>query len=132
MTIRAELSGSDTCSAAGITARANAPVLAMCRHLVAAGHDPATRLEAYRGDVLCLTVRTIGEGAQRTQGEELLHRQRLARARHRRREALAGVGFEKSDPRLAVHDLAFTCSTRSHATRTCFCVMMKMSSQRRK
>jgi hypothetical protein len=36
---------------------------ALCRRLVAAGYDPATPLEAYRGDVLCLKVRAIGEAA---------------------------------------------------------------------
>jgi hypothetical protein len=58
-----ELSGSDTCIAASITVVAYAPVLEMCRRLVAAGHDPAARLEAYRGAMLCLTVRSIGEAA---------------------------------------------------------------------
>jgi hypothetical protein len=43
--------------------RAYAPVLVICRVLVAAGCDPATPLEAYRGDMLCLRVRSIGEGA---------------------------------------------------------------------
>ena len=38
----------------------------MCRELVAAGYDPATPLEAYRGDMLCLRVRSIGEGAKYT------------------------------------------------------------------
>jgi hypothetical protein len=61
--IRAELIGSDSCTALGITVEASAPVLAMCRALLAAGHDPATRLDVYRGDVLCLRVRSIGEGA---------------------------------------------------------------------
>jgi hypothetical protein len=31
--------------------------------LVGAGHDPTTPLHAYRGDVLCLIVRSIGEAA---------------------------------------------------------------------
>ena len=62
--IRAELSGSDRCSALGITAQAAAPVLMICKHLTDAGHDPATPLEAWRGDVLCLRVRSIGEGAK--------------------------------------------------------------------
>lgn len=62
--IRAELSGSDRCSAEGITASAPSPVLAICRKLVEAGFDPATPLEAYRGDVLALRVRSIGEGAR--------------------------------------------------------------------
>jgi hypothetical protein len=62
--IRAVLTGSDTCTAAGLTVRASATVLAMCRQLLAAGHDPATRLQAWRGSTLCLTVRSIGEGAR--------------------------------------------------------------------
>jgi hypothetical protein len=43
-----------------------APVLAMCRKLVEAGHDPSRPLHAYRGDTLCLKVRSIGEGAKLT------------------------------------------------------------------
>ena len=35
--IRAELIGSDLCTAAGYVARGTAPILAMCRKLVAAG-----------------------------------------------------------------------------------------------
>jgi hypothetical protein len=61
--IRAELSGSDRCRALGIEARSPAPVLALCRLLLAAGLDPARALEAYRGAVLCLRVRSIAEGA---------------------------------------------------------------------
>lgn len=64
--IRAELSGDRRCSAAGITATGNAPVLTLCRRLIEAGHDPAARLEAYRGTTLCLRVRSIGEGARLT------------------------------------------------------------------
>jgi hypothetical protein len=62
--IRAELTGSDACTACGITSRSSSPVLALCRKLVQAGHDPATPLEAYKGDTLCLRVRSIGEGAR--------------------------------------------------------------------
>jgi hypothetical protein len=62
--IRAELSGSDRASALGIDAQAPAAVLALCRKLVEAGHDPAEPLEAYRGDVMCLRVRSIGEVAR--------------------------------------------------------------------
>lgn len=61
--IRAELEGANKASAFGIEATGNAPVLVLCRKLVAAGHDPAEPLEAYRGDVMCLRVRSIGEGA---------------------------------------------------------------------
>ena len=65
-TIRADLIGSTTCTAAGITATGNAPVLALCRQLLAAGLDPDQALEVYRGATLSLTVRSIGEGAQLT------------------------------------------------------------------
>jgi hypothetical protein len=61
--IRATLIGLDRCEAQGIIARGAAPVLAMCRALVAAGHDSATPLEGYRGPILCMRVRSIGEGA---------------------------------------------------------------------
>ena len=46
--------------------RAMAPVLAMCRKLIADGDDPDRPLHAYRGAVLCLIVRSIGEAAQLT------------------------------------------------------------------
>jgi hypothetical protein len=62
--IRAALVGSDHCEAEGISVRAAAPVLALCRKLVTAGHDPERPLHAYRGNALALRVRSIGEGAQ--------------------------------------------------------------------
>jgi hypothetical protein len=61
--IRAELIGSNACSALGITARGHARVLALCQLLIEAGHDPNRPLLAYRGDTLCLRVRSIAEGA---------------------------------------------------------------------
>jgi hypothetical protein len=64
--IIAEIYGTDRASALGIEAQAPAPVLALCRKLVASGHDPATTLSAFRGDMLCLTVRSIDEGARLT------------------------------------------------------------------
>jgi hypothetical protein len=73
--IRAQLNGWDRCSAFGITATGSAPVLALCRLLIEAGHHPATPLEVYRGGILCLRVRSIGEAA-------------------RLRVATHGVGFE--------------------------------------
>jgi hypothetical protein len=74
--IRAELIGSDQCDAVGITLRGYAPVLKICRHLIAADFDPSCPLLCYRGTVLALAVRSIGEGA------------RLRIATH-------GVGFER-------------------------------------
>src|SRR5262245_52569911 len=64
--IRAELIESDTASACGVTASGAAPLLKLCRDLVEAGFDPATPLHAYRGTMLCLRVRSIGEAAQLT------------------------------------------------------------------
>jgi hypothetical protein len=62
--IRAEIVGCDRCTALGIEARTTAaPVLALCRLLIAAGHDPASPLDAYRGGTLCLRIRAIGEAA---------------------------------------------------------------------
>jgi hypothetical protein len=62
--IRAELTGSDRCSALGMTVRSSSPVLTLCRQLVEAGHDPATPLKAYRADTLALRVKSIGQGAK--------------------------------------------------------------------
>src|SRR5262245_15853776 len=61
--IRAEIIGDNIARAGGIMVTGHAPVLKLCRELVRAGHDAATPLEAYRGEVLCLRVRSIGEGA---------------------------------------------------------------------
>jgi hypothetical protein len=61
--IRAALIGSHRCEAEGISVCAAGPVLALCRNLVSAGHDPRP-LHAYRGNVLTLRVRSIGEGMQ--------------------------------------------------------------------
>jgi hypothetical protein len=60
----AELIGSHRCAALGITVSATAPVLALCRQLIADGYDPGLPLEIWRGPVLCLRVRSIGEAAQ--------------------------------------------------------------------
>ena len=61
--VRAELTGSKTAHAAGITAHGDSPTLVLCRLLVAAGLDPDRPLHAYRGDMLALRVRSIGEAA---------------------------------------------------------------------
>jgi hypothetical protein len=62
--IRAELTGSDTCTAGDTVARGATPVLALCRQLLAAGVHPATPIHAYRGDVLAVRVRSIAEAAR--------------------------------------------------------------------
>jgi hypothetical protein len=81
--IRAELIGSNACSALGITARGHAPVLALCQLLIEAGHDPNRPLLAYRGDTLCLRVRSIAEGAALAVEDD-----RRGTPRFRRRRAL--------------------------------------------
>jgi hypothetical protein len=80
--IRAELIGSDCCSALGMTARSTAPVLALCRALVTAGKDPNRPLHAYRGDVLCLRVPSIGQAAQFTVEDDRHGKPRLRRWRN--------------------------------------------------
>ena len=63
VSIRAELVGSDCCSALGIAVYRPAPVLALCK-LVEAGYKSATPLEVWRRNTLALTIRSIGEGAK--------------------------------------------------------------------
>jgi hypothetical protein len=63
---------------------------ALCRALVAAGQDPNRPLHAYRGDVLCLRLRSIGEGARLTVEDDQHGRPRLRRWRNRARRYGAG------------------------------------------
>jgi len=62
--IHAALSGDNTAIALGVTGKGSAPILDLCRRLIAAGHDPTAPLEAYRGATLALRVRSIGEAAR--------------------------------------------------------------------
>ena len=62
--IRAELTDSDTAEAFGYSVTSTSPILALCRDLVDAECAPCWALAAYRGDTLCLWVRTIGEAAR--------------------------------------------------------------------
>ena len=39
-------------------------MIALCKALVAAGHDPAEPMEVFRSSTLALKVRSIGEGAR--------------------------------------------------------------------
>jgi hypothetical protein len=64
--ITAALIGADTAHAGDIVTRGKSPVFALCRALLAAGADPDSKLECFRGDVLALTVKTIGIGAKLT------------------------------------------------------------------
>jgi hypothetical protein len=62
--IIAKITGSDTCTALGLTAQSSSPVLLLGRRLADAGHDPATAMQVFRGDTLALIVRSIGEAAR--------------------------------------------------------------------
>jgi hypothetical protein len=70
--IRAVIVKADECAALSQKVRASAPILSLCRKLIASGYDPALPLHAYRGDTLALKVRSIGEGAQYTVGDNKL------------------------------------------------------------
>ena len=61
--IRAELLGDDQCSANGIVARGYAPVLELCRQLIADGYDASAPMQVYRGSTLALHVSSIGTAA---------------------------------------------------------------------
>jgi len=101
VSIRAALIG-DTCTALGIAARGSAPVLALCRELVAAGFDPALSLEGWRGETLCLRVRSIGEGSRLTVENDRHGKPRLRRWRHRDRGCGAGPSGAQIADGLAV------------------------------
>ena len=60
-TVHAELDGDTTASAYGYTVISSSPLLA-CRDLIDAGHFDQP-VAAYRGDTLCLCIRSIAEAA---------------------------------------------------------------------
>ena len=63
--ILAHLSSDTIVTALGLTVTSDIPVLALCRKLVESStYSPSTPLDAYRGDTLCLKVRSIGEAAK--------------------------------------------------------------------
>jgi hypothetical protein len=63
--IIAHLSSDSIATALGFTVTSGIPVLALCRKLIACStYASSTPLSAYRGDTLCLKVRSIGEAAK--------------------------------------------------------------------
>lgn len=88
--LTAQLLGTDTATAGDIIATDDAPVIALCRELIAKGFDSEMPLDVYRGDRLALVVRSIGAPAQLTikgKGNGFKHRTAVANApsqRHRR------------------------------------------------
>jgi hypothetical protein len=79
--ITAELSGSSSCvcKSLGVSMSGNAPVLAMCRELLAARADPDSSLTVYRKGILSLRIRSIREGARLTVKEPDRGRPHFAR-----------------------------------------------------
>jgi hypothetical protein len=65
MTTKAALSSDSIAGVIGSTIACvgSSPVLALCRKLVEIGYPSSADLPAYRGDMLCLTVRSIGQAA---------------------------------------------------------------------
>jgi hypothetical protein len=88
--LRAELIGSSRCDAEGLSARGYAPVLELCRELVAVGFSRACPLEAWRGETLCLRVRSIGESVGFTVADDRHGTPRLRRRQHRPPGYVAG------------------------------------------
>src|SRR5262245_56808309 len=81
--IRAELRGSNEARACGIVVRGHAPVLALCRKLIAAGWVPSTSLECFVGEVLAIRVRSLAAGAGLTVEDDRFGRPRFVRWRPR-------------------------------------------------
>ena len=83
--IAARLTGSHRCEALGIVATGHAPVLALCRQLLAAGIDPDAELVVYRNGVLSLRIQSIRTATRLTieDGETGIPRFRLIRPERR-------------------------------------------------
>ena len=95
--IRAALFGSNRCETEGIIVYGYAPVLDLCRALIKAGHDPKRALHAYRGGVLALAVRSIGEGARLTVADDGRGTPHLRRWRDRSKTCGAGSPVAQTD-----------------------------------
>ena len=77
--ITAELIGHDRAQAGDIVVRSRSPVFTLCRALLAAGANPDSRLECFRGSVLALTVKSVGIGAKLTIRETVTDGPRVVR-----------------------------------------------------
>jgi hypothetical protein len=97
-TLRAELEGSNRATALGISARGHTPVLDLCRKLVANGHDPASPLEAWRGDTLALRIRSIGKAAGLTVKDDNVGRPRFRPLCNGARAPLVSLNPESDPP----------------------------------
>jgi hypothetical protein len=64
--IRCELTGSDQAQAGAVIARGTAPILSLCRLLLASGAKPDAPVECFRNGTLALRVRSVRAGAALT------------------------------------------------------------------
>jgi hypothetical protein len=106
MILRAELIGDYTCAGQSMTVRAKAPVLTLCRLLLAQGYDPTTTLDVYRGNTVCLRVRSIGEGSGLTVENSRFRRVASAAGTAKRSgstlKPLKGAAYERTYPHVCV------------------------------
>lgn len=81
--IHAEIVGSDTVIVGDMVVVCAAPIITICRELVARGADPAIAMLAFRSNQLAVKVRAIGEAAQleiNGKGSGFKHRATVGRA----------------------------------------------------
>jgi len=62
--LRVELHDSDVAEAFGYRVTSSSPVLSLCRDLLDDGCGEHEPLECWRGDMRCLSIRSIGEAAR--------------------------------------------------------------------
>jgi hypothetical protein len=96
--IRGELIGSNLCNTAGFTVTSAAPVPALCRTLLAAGFNPDQSVEIYRGAILALRVRAIGQAARLAVADGKTGRPTFRRWRNRPARDGAGPPVEGMAP----------------------------------
>ena len=98
--IIAQLIGDDTAQAGDVVVRSRSPVFALCRALLAAGADPNSKLECFRGSVLALTVKTIGIGAKLTIRETVADGPRVVRWKPLQDRDVSAPVRQNDDPAL--------------------------------
>jgi hypothetical protein len=104
--IIARLIGHDRAQAGDIVVRSRSPVFALCRALLAAGANPNSKLECFRGSVLALTVKTIGIGAKLTIKENDWVGPKVVPYEPFSRDRVGRHTRQNDDPALAVDSLA--------------------------
>jgi hypothetical protein len=87
--------------AGDIVVRSRSPVFALCRALLAAGANPNSKLESFRGSVLALTVKTIGIGAKLTIRETVTDGPRVVRWKPLQDRDVSAPVRQNDDPALS-------------------------------